>query len=131
MNSPARRRSIEVPGTPHKAPIPTGCRIGDVVFSSAINGSDPATGEIPDDGEAQVRFAFVNLERFLVEAGVTAEDVIRMTVHLSDRSLRAALDTEWLRLFPDADSRPARHAMNLQLNRNMLIQLEIVAVGGH
>ncbi|MGW5106025.1 RidA family protein [Nocardia sp. NPDC004123] len=126
--STERRRSIEIPGAPHKAPIPSGARIGNVVFSSAINGSDPSTGQIPDDGQAQVGFAFTNLRTFLDQAGVTAEDVVRMTVHLEDRSLRPALDEQWIALFPDPESRPARHAMNLPLNQNMLIQLEIVAV---
>jgi 2-iminobutanoate/2-iminopropanoate deaminase len=105
-----------------------GSRIDNVVFSSAIMGGDPATGEIPDDGETQVKFAFENLLSFLDAAEVRPEDVIRLTIHLSEPSLRPAIDVEWEKIFPDPESRPARHAMNLTLNRNMLVQLEVVAV---
>ncbi len=123
-----RRRSIEIEGVAHTAPIPMGSRIDNVVYSSAIMGADPVTGEIPDDGEAQVRYAFVNLARFLQVAGVSAEEVVRLTVHLSEPTLRDAINVEWEAMFPDPESRPARHAMNLPLNRNMLVQLEVVAV---
>jgi 2-iminobutanoate/2-iminopropanoate deaminase len=123
-----RRRSIEIEGASHAAPIPMGSRIDNIVYSSAIMGTDPATGSVPDDGAAQVSFAFANLKKFLVAAGVTPDDVVRMTVHLGDPSLRAAINVEWEAMFPDPESRPARHAMNLKLNANMLVQLEVVAV---
>ena len=123
-----RRRSIDIEGVEHTAPIPMGSRIDNIVFSSGIMGADPASGEIPDAGADQVRFAFLNLARFLDAAGVSTEDVVRLTIHLSDQSLRDAINLEWESMFPDAESRPARHAVNLTLNRNMLIQLEVVAV---
>jgi 2-iminobutanoate/2-iminopropanoate deaminase len=124
----SRRRSIEIAGVSHTSPIPMGSRIDNIVYSSAIMGGDPATGEIPDDGATQVKLAFVNLLSFLEAAEVTTDDVVRLTIHLSDPSLRPAIDVEWEKIFPDADSRPARHALNLKLNRNMLVQLEVVAV---
>ena len=105
-----------------------GARIDNIVYSSAIMGADPQTAVVPDDGLEQVRLAFVNLRAFLAAAGVSAADVVRMTVHLEDASLRSAINEEWLKMFPDEDSRPARHAMNLKLNGNMLVQLEVVAV---
>jgi len=123
-----RRRSIDIEGVAHTAPIPMGSRIDNVVYSSAIMGADPATGDIPDDGAEQVRYAFVNLRRFLEAAGVSGDDVVRLTIHLAEPSLRDAINVEWEAMFPDPESRPARHAMNLPLNRNMLVQLEVVAV---
>lgn len=38
------------------------------------------------------------------------------------------MNEEWLKLFPDPEDRPARHTDNHELQRNMLIQLEVVAV---
>lgn len=123
-----RRRTIEIPGVHHNAPIPMGARVDNVVYSSAIMGADPDTGVVPDDGLAQVRFAFVNLRRFLDAAGVTPDDVVRITVHLEDPSLRDEINVHWTELYPDEEDRPSRHALNVTLNNNMLVQLEVVAV---
>lgn len=128
MRSP-RRRSIEIPGVGHgAAPIPMGCRVDNVVYSSAIPGTDAATGEIPADPTAQVRHAFANLDGFLAAAAVTLDDVVRLTVLLTDDSPRGAVNEEWLARFPDERSRPARHAVLGPLRGSMVIQLEVVAV---
>ena len=44
---PSKRRSIHVEGVEHVAPIPMGAVVGNMLFSSAIGGIDPATGETP------------------------------------------------------------------------------------
>lgn len=74
------KRSIDVEGMAHGAPIPMGAKVGNVVYSSGIMGTDRSTGEIPDDGVAQVRNAFANLLAFLEAAGATTDDLVRMTV---------------------------------------------------
>ena len=40
----ARRTSIYVEGFSHKNPIPAACRIGSVLESGSIQGTEPATG---------------------------------------------------------------------------------------
>src|SRR5579875_1329660 len=115
----ARRRSIEIEGVRHGAPIPMGARIDNIVYSSAIMGIDPATGALAEDPVRQVRLAFANLLAFLEAADVTAEDVVKMTVFLADMSLRDTVNEEWLKLFPNEASRPARHAIHSPLNNNM------------
>jgi 2-iminobutanoate/2-iminopropanoate deaminase len=126
----ASRRSIEVAGLRHNAPIPMGSRVGSIVFSSGIMGADPQTNEIPDDGLAQVRLTFSNLKSFLAAAGVTADDVVRMTVYLVRDDLRGAINEEWLEMFPAAESRPARHTLIHDLPGRMKVQVEVVAVAG-
>ncbi len=125
-----RRRSIEIEGVAHSAPIPMGARIDNIVYSSAIMGIDPETGRAAEGGPEQVRLAFANVARFLAAAGVTADDVVRMTVLLEDMALREFVNEEWLKMFPDPTSRPARHAVNQRLNGGMLVQLEVIAVAG-
>jgi 2-iminobutanoate/2-iminopropanoate deaminase len=105
-----------------------GARVDNIVFSSGIQGTDPATGKRPESGRDEVQFAFLNLLEFLRVAGVTTDDVVRLTIHLGDPSLRDAINSEWLKLFPDPGDRPARHAMNLKLNGDMRVQLEVFAV---
>ena len=52
----------------------------------------------------------------------------KLTVFLSDDANRAHVNTEWLKMFPDPDDRPARHAVRTDLRRGMLVQLEFIAV---
>ena len=51
---------------------------------------------------------------------------------MKDRTRRAALNGPWLEMFPDPQSRPARHTMNADLDGGKLVECEFVAVlGGH
>ena len=40
------------------------------------------------------------------------------------------MNKSWVKSFPEAESRPARHVMETNLGGNMQIQLEITAVIG-
>jgi 2-iminobutanoate/2-iminopropanoate deaminase len=123
-----RRQTFEIAGAQHGSPIPMGARVDNIVFSSGIQGTDPATGKRPASGEEEVQFAFANMLEFLEVAGVTVDDVVRLTIHLGDSTLRDAINVEWLKIYPEPEDRPARHAMNLKLNGDMRIQLEVFAV---
>lgn len=118
------------PGVPtHGAqPIPPGVRIGDLVFSSAIGGEDPATRSIPPEPERQVAFAFRHMRTLVEAAGGTTADIAKVTVHLSDLAHRDLVNAEWLRMFPEADDRPVRHSVVADLRRGMVVQLEFIAV---
>lgn len=130
MSTP-KRRSLEVPGVSHgAAPIPMGARIGNLIFSSGIMGKDPATDKLPADAASQAKFAFQNLETLLAQGGATLADVGRITVYIKDNSVREALNSEWLKRFPDPHDRPARHTLIYDLAGGMWLQLEVVAVLG-
>jgi enamine deaminase RidA (YjgF/YER057c/UK114 family) len=124
----SRRRSIEISGFGHVNPIPAASRVGNVVASSAISGTDPATGTVPDDLEAQCAHMFANVRRILEAAGAGTEDIVRMTVWVKDLAHREAVNKEWLKMFPDPEARPARHTTAQNLARNMLVQCEFLAV---
>lgn len=122
------RQSIEVEGLSHGAnPIPFGSRVGPLVCSGGIMGSDPAVGKVPEDGAEQVRLVFQNLQSFMTAAGGTTEDIAKVEVLLADNSLRSAVNDEWVKMFPDEHSRPARHTTAGPLQGSMLIQLEVIA----
>ncbi len=123
-----RRTTITLAGAEHRAPIPSAAIVGGLLVSSAINGRDHATGEYPDDPAAQVHNAFSNMVSLVKIAGGGIEDIVRVTVFLRDRADRALVDEEWLRIFPDADDRPARHALPLDRPGRAHVQLEIMAV---
>lgn len=125
------RRSIDVAGYDHGQPIPAACRVGNVVMTGGVAGIDSSTGKLPDDITRQAELMFVNLERILAAAGASMDDIVKMTVWVKAPDAREALNQQWLRAFPDAASRPARHVLpNDRLPANMLIQCDAFAVVG-
>jgi 2-iminobutanoate/2-iminopropanoate deaminase len=123
-----RRVSLHVDGVTHRAPIPMGARVGNMVFSSGIMGTDPATGEVPDDPAAQARLAFANMKSLIEGAGGSLEDIGHVRVLIKDDSIREFVNAPWLEHFPDPENRPARHAVVQPLRGKMLVQLEMIAV---
>ena len=124
-----RRKSISGEGLPkHPQPFPTATKVGNMVFSSAIGGQDPATGKAPDSPEAQIQNAFHHLQSVMRLAGGTPGDIGKVTVHLRDKGHRELVNQEWIKVFPDADDRPVRHTVEAQLPSNLVIQLEFIAV---
>jgi 2-iminobutanoate/2-iminopropanoate deaminase len=123
------RRSIQVPGLHHGGtPIPLASRVGPLLVSSGVLGQDPATGEIPVDVGEQVVHVFANVRRILAAGGADVGDVAKLTFFVRDRSARAAIDEQWLAMFPDPDSRPARHTLTTDLPPAFHVQCEVLAM---
>ena len=123
-----KRQVIHVPGVGHKAPIPAAVRIGNLVFSSAIGGRDPETGQYPDRPEEQAKHAFRTMAALVRSAGGDVDDIAHVTVYLRDPAHKKYVDDEWISMFPDPDDRPTRHAVPVDRGGAMLVQLEIIAV---
>jgi enamine deaminase RidA (YjgF/YER057c/UK114 family) len=123
------RRSIIVEGFDHGTqPIPAASRVGPLVMTGGVYGLDPATGRIPDDAQEQVRITFHNLARIMEAAGASLDRIVRVTVYVKVPEIRAAVNAEWIRAFPDEASRPARHTqINEHLPLNMLVQCDATA----
>ena len=124
------RSSIYVEGFSHKNPIPAACRIGNMLYSGSIQGSDPASGKYAATLEEQCVLMLAHMRRIVEAAGGSIADVIKVTVWMNDRTQRAALNRPWLEMFPDAQSRPARHTMQGDLDGGKLIECSFVAVIG-
>jgi enamine deaminase RidA (YjgF/YER057c/UK114 family) len=122
------RRSIEVAGYKHGNPIPAASRIGDIVMTGVISAKDAQTGTLPETLEAQCAAMFRNVRDIIEAAGGKPEHIIKMTVWLRNLSDRKALNEEWLKMFPDAASRPARHALLHQGEGDSLIVCDFTAV---
>lgn len=121
-------QSIEVKGIGHgNNPIPFGSKVGPLVCSGGIMGADPATGKTPEDGAEQVQRVFQNLQAFMAAAGGSVEDIAKVEVLLADNELRPLVNDEWIKMFPDEHSRPARHTTAGPLGGTMKIQLEVIA----
>jgi enamine deaminase RidA (YjgF/YER057c/UK114 family) len=107
----SKRASFDIEGLGHANPIPAVSRIGNIVATGGVSGTDVSTGKIPEDVTAQCAHMFANLRTILAAAGATPEDVIRVTVWIARPEIRAEVNREWVVMFPDASSRPARHTM--------------------
>jgi len=81
------------------------------VESGSILGRDPATGEYAEGIDAQCNHMLENLRRIIEAAGGTTQNIVKVTVWMKDRSHRPFLNAPWLAMFPDAQNRPARHAI--------------------
>ena len=128
-NGKTRRQSIDGSRPRHENPIPNACRIGNIVMSSVIGGSNPGTRELPAALEAQVANVFGYIKHDVEAAGGTVDDIIKVTFWVKDPvKQRAALNDEWVKMFPDPGSRPARHTQHLPADARALVQADFIAV---
>jgi enamine deaminase RidA (YjgF/YER057c/UK114 family) len=124
-----RRQSIDGSRARHENPIPNACRIGNIVMSSVIGGSNPGTRELPPTLEQQIANVFGFIRHDVEAAGGTVDDIIKVTFWVKDPAKqRAALNAEWVKMFPDPASRPARHTPHLPAESRALVQADFIAV---
>jgi 2-iminobutanoate/2-iminopropanoate deaminase len=124
----AKRKSIHIEGFAHKNPIPAASHLGNMLMTGIITGMDPATGKLATTLEAQCGFMFQHVRAIMAAAGGSTDDIIKMSVWMADRSQRDVLNREWLKMFPDEHSRPARHTSQASLEGGQLINCDITAV---
>ncbi len=125
----AKRQSIEIPGFSHANPIPGASRIGNIMMSSVIGGRDPVTNELPDGLEPQISNIFAHIRSAVTAAGGSPDDIIKITFWVRDPATgRAALNGEWEKMFPDENSRPARHTLPLAGSGPSQVSCDFVAV---
>lgn len=122
------RRSVDVPGFSHGQPIPAASRVGPLVATGGVHGVDPETASLPPTLEGEVHQMFRNLARIMEAAGGTLDHVARVTVYVRSIEHRAAINAEWIAIFPDPSSRPARHTqLNENLAGRMRVQCDAIA----
>ena len=124
-----KRTAITGPGIPeHPQPFPPAVKVGNMIFSAAINGQDAATGNFPKGQAEQIALAFANMGRIVEAGGGKTGDIAKVTVHLKDRKDRDLVNIEWEKMFPHANDRPVRHTVASELPSGRFIQLELIAV---
>jgi enamine deaminase RidA (YjgF/YER057c/UK114 family) len=121
------RRSIYVDEIAHRSPIPNASRIGNIIMSGLIRGHDPATGKLAPTLEQQCVFMFAHMRQTVEAGGATVEDIIKVTVWMKELT-REPVNDEWVKMFPDPASRPARQVVEVPMEPGVLIQCDFVAV---
>jgi len=103
--------------------------IGNTVFTSGVPGIDLASGKLGEGPEQQFELAFKNIMTLLGKAGAAPGSVGLLTVFIPDRTNRAYINKDWLRLYPNSD-RPARKTNQAPLPKGVEVQLMAAAVLG-
>ena len=124
----AKREVLHIKGSEHQNPIPTAVKIGNMVYTSALIGSDPKTGELPEDVNEEIRNLFHYLTKIMEAAGGTTENIAHLSVYMVDRKYKENVNIEWLKMFPNPDNRPARHTTEKSLRKGLRVQFEMTAV---
>jgi 2-iminobutanoate/2-iminopropanoate deaminase len=99
------------------------------MMSSVISGVDPGTRNYPAELSGQVANIFEHIRAAIEAAGGTPENIIKITFYVRDQAAgRAALNDEWVKMFPDPASRPARHTLAAAGDGPSQVTCDFVAV---
>lgn len=98
-----------------------------VVSITGVRGA--AEGAADMEAEEQFRLAYDRLGQELASAGLSPDEVGRVTVVTPDASYRPMINPGWLELFPD-DNRPARRTTHAPIPGGHVVELEAVCVRG-
>jgi 2-iminobutanoate/2-iminopropanoate deaminase len=127
----SNRRSVNGPRARHQNPIPNASRVGNVVMSSVISGTTPGTRDLPADLPGQLKNLFGHIRSDVEAAGGSVDDIVKITFWMQDPTTgRAAINEEWVKMFPNEAARPARHTLPSGGSGNALVTCDFVAVLG-
>ena len=101
---------------------------GKTVYLSGQIGLEPGTGELVSENfDAQVRQAFANMEAVVQEAGGTLENVVKLTLFLTDLGRFAAANAIMAELMPEPF--PARSTIGVaSLPKGAQFEVEAILV---
>ena len=119
-----------------KAPAPVGAYNqgvvidgGKLLYTAGQIAIDPATNElVQEDIKTQTRLVLNNLKAILEEAGTTMENMVKLTVFMTDLGNFAAVNEVFTEFFSE-DNAPARSAFQVSaLPKGLDIEIEGIAL---
>ena len=120
------RESITASGAPEPAgPYSHAVVAGGFVYVSGQGPVDPASGDVPDGFEDQVRQTFLNLGTILEAAGSGLDDVVKVNAYITDLTRFAQLNEVYGVFF--VGDPPARTTIGADL-LGILVEIDCVAV---
>lgn len=122
------RQAITTPNAPAAiGPYSQAIRVGATVYLSGQIGLDPATGSLVDGLEAQVHRVFRNLKAVAEAAGGRLDDVVKLSIMLTDLGAFARVNEIMASYFQAPY--PARATYQVAaLPRGALVEVEAVVV---
>lgn len=102
-------------------------RAGDTVYLSGQIAIDPVSGQLVEGAEAQIHRVFANLRAVAEAAGGSLNDVVKLTVYLTDLAHFSRVNEIMAAYF--AEPYPARAAIGVAaLPRGALVEADAVLV---
>jgi 2-iminobutanoate/2-iminopropanoate deaminase len=124
------RKNFEVPGVPHKDPLPGGAMVGKLLVSSAVNGQVP-NGALREGVAAQIDQAYLNVQTLLKQAGATLDDIVHFWVFMKEEFDIDTLVEKWCGVFPTDGDRPARKTfLRSDIQGDQWVQMQFTALVG-
>lgn len=101
--------------------------VNNMLYASGQLGIDPKTGNLAgEDFSSQAEQSLKNVGAILEAAGTSFENVVKVTVFMSDMANFAALNEQYAKFF--VAPYPARSAVAVKtLPKNALVEIEVVA----
>jgi 2-iminobutanoate/2-iminopropanoate deaminase len=98
-----------------------------LVFVSGQGAADPTTGDWASSTiDGQTRQVFANIEAILKQAGCSMQDVVKVSVFLSDMADFQGMNEVYRTRF--AEPYPARTTVRAGLADGLLIEVDVIAV---
>ena len=124
----AIRKTVNTPLAPQAiGPYSQGIETNDFVFFSGQIAINPQTGKLEgDDFASQTQRVLKNIEAPLSAQGMTAANVVKTTVFITDMSKFSEVNAEYAKFFSSAP--PARSCVAISaLPLGALVEIEIIA----
>lgn len=124
----AIRKTVNTPLAPQAiGPYSQGIETNDFVFFSGQIAINPQTGKLEgDDFSSQTQRVLKNIEALLSAQGMTAANVVKTTVFITDMSKFSEVNAEYSKFFSSAP--PARSCVAVSaLPLGALVEIEIIA----
>jgi 2-iminobutanoate/2-iminopropanoate deaminase len=125
-------KKITTPKVPEPAGgIYTNCIVvGDQVFLSGMTAGGPDGKPVGDGFEGQARTVFTKIKHLLEAAGATMDDMVKMTVYVTDMSKRPELGKVRSEFFPRAKPCSTLVEISKLAGPELLIEIDATAVIG-
>jgi len=106
-------------------PYSQAVRAGDAVYLSGQIGLDPVSGQLVEGVDAQTERVFLNLKAVASAAGGTLDDVVRVTIYLTDLAHFARVNDTMSKHF--GQPYPARATLGVaSLPRGALVEVDAI-----
>lgn len=101
-------------------------RVGSLMYTTGQLGKDPKTSQVLDGIEAQTRQALTNLKTLVESQGLTLQDVVKITIYVTDiKTLPKLNEVYFGEFFPEY--RPARTCVEVsKIGADALLELDAV-----
>ena len=108
-------------------PYSQGIKVENFIFVSGQIPVNPETGEISKDIKEQAAQSMTNIKNILAESGASLDDVVKVTIFITDLNNFAAVNEVYGSFF--SEGYPARSCVEVsKLPKDVGLEIEVIAV---